>query len=140
MERHPIRRLAVACLAVVLTGCFALSPRLDPYDPEPTPRLGAELVTVPDEHVASWTMPFVVEVRDAYLEREPPLDPLLVESIQLHRVLVGMSVDEVVYALESHPARIRRQGPPGGETYCWEPHRYWVRFNREGVAVAAGRH
>jgi len=70
--------------------------------------------------------------------------PGVVDAIREHRIMTGMTVEEVVWAICSQPTSVRDQGPPGGHTLLWEPQerraarRFWVRFDEWGKAAAAG--
>ncbi len=134
------RLLALVIPALLLSGCFVLAPRLDPWDPEATLTLGETLVVVPAEHVAAMSLPLVVEARDAYLVSDDAPGETRTAAILGHELVTGMTREHVVYALQAHPSRIRRQGPPGGDTYLFYPHRYWVRFDGSGHLTSAGRY
>lgn len=153
MRENPRRRrsarVLALCGALALAACSALEPRLDPHDPPPNLPVGSLLLTVPQRAVDALADRRVVDELDLALEGAmariggDALAPGHDALILAHQVVVGMPVREVIWCFVAHPSRVRDQGPPGGHTLLWEPiglhhDRYWVRFDAQGLAVAAG--
>jgi hypothetical protein len=153
VNRRPL--LALACLAAALGAslgaCSAADPVLHPWDSPPNIVIGQVLLQVPDDLVAALADPETVRQREAALaavaERRRVLStPGLETAIRAHQVATGMTVDEVVWSVGSHPTGVRDQGPPGGHTLLWEApglkanRRFWVRLDEWGKVAAAGSH
>ena len=138
-----------AMLGAVLGGCYAVSPHLAAHDPPPNIAPEQLLLEVPSEAVDSLRTSAEVTKRDLAMSGTTSrigyidLLPGRAEAIMAHRVVTGMTPEEVVWCFLAQPTRVRDQGPPGGHTLLWEPagtaqYRYWVRFDETGLAVAAG--
>jgi hypothetical protein len=150
MRSRLLRRLcSAALLPALLTACNFWEAQRHPVDPPPNIAPGQELITVPDFMVEALSEPETAHVREAELQavaegRRSKVEPQNAEAVRAHRILTGMTVQEVVLSVGSHPTSIRDQGPPGGHTLLWEPPsfratwRFWVRFDEWGKASAAG--
>jgi len=141
--------LAAVCLAVLLAGCGAAEPQLYPFDPPPNIPAGQDLMDVPDDLVNDLIEAQTIQRREDALAavadgRLVLSGPGVVDAIREHRIMTGMTVEEVVWSICSQPTSVRDQGPPGGHTLLWEPQerraakRFWVRFDEWGKASAAG--
>lgn len=141
--------LAAVCVAALLAGCRAAEPELYPFDPPPNIPAGQDLMVVPDDLVNDLLEAQTIRLREdalaAVADGKLVLSGSGVEdAIRDHRIMTGMTVQEVVWAICSQPTSVRDQGPPGGHTLLWEPQerrsakRFWVRFDENGKATAAG--
>jgi hypothetical protein len=152
---RPLRRLraALALLGALAAGssagCWAYSPHLYSSDPAPNLPPNQLLLQVPPEVVDAMRQSAEVTKRDLAMSGTTSrigfieLRPERADAVLEHRVLTGMTPQEVVWCFLAQPTRVRDQGPPGGHTLLWEPlgfwqYRYWVRFDETGHAVAAG--
>ena len=144
-----LRPAALALPLVALPACNFWEAQRHPLDPPPNIAPGQELITVPGFMVEALSEPETAHVREAELQavaegRRSQVEPNNAEAVRAHRILTGMTKQEVVLAVGSHPTSIRDQGPPGGHTLLWEPPgfratwRFWVRFDEWGKASAAG--
>jgi len=139
-------------LALLAGGCSAVEPQLSPIDPPPNIPKGLLLLEIPQSAVDAMSMQSVVRTLDLALAgAQGKLGTIALPAghskrILLHQVVTGMTEQEVVWCFLSYPTRERNQGPPGGVTLLWEPpgidqgDRYWVRFNEDGLAWAAGHY
>ncbi len=132
----------IPCLLIVValasTGCqWALEPRV-PIDAMPRVDEGQLLFILPAEVAEAGSQRSVVEHRNAALKRDQKVRKA--EVILRRHVVTGMTTLELLWIFESHPTRVRDQGPPAGHTWYWEPSRYWVRFDEMGLAVQGGRY
>jgi len=126
-------------LAVLLGGCGAIEPRLHPWDPPPLRDDGALLHQVTANELSAVSQLSVAHHRESWLSlHRDDTDPVVAAVLE-HRIHVGMTLEQVVLAMEAHPMRVRNDGPPGGPVYLWEPIRFWVRFDENALVVAAGR-
>lgn len=132
-------------LLPLLTGCWVLDAHLPPVLPPPNLPENALLCEVPPRFLEAVHNDLVA----AYIAEkiaDGHVPPERAELVLAHKVVVGMTKREVIGAFVSHPTRVRRQGPPGGETLLWEaggiwiPNRWFVRLDDDGQAVAAGRY
>lgn len=142
-----VPRLLLA--AALLAGCS--SPPLHPLDPPPNIPAGLALLDVPAGLVAALSEETTLRLREDTLRavaegRHTLSGPGVAEAVAAHRIETGMTVEEVILAVGSHPTRVRDQGAPGGHTLLWEPsgllaaQRFWVRFGNDGRVWAAGWH
>lgn len=138
--RSSARTLALAALFVLTSGCWVLSPRLDPHDPQVNGAATWLLADVPEDHVQDQLDPVLLGLRGEFLASAGAPPAWRARAIEEHQIAWGQASQEVVLAMLSHPTSIERQGPPGGCTYLWEAHRWWVRFDEMGRAVAVGRY
>jgi len=140
-----------ACLAALLCCCGGVEPNLYPFDPPPNIPDSQELIQIPEEVVTAIADAQTIQLREdalaAVAEGRRVLSiPGALEAIRSHRILTGMTVEEVVWSIGAPPTRVRDQGPPGGHTLMWQPpsllarDRVWVRFDEWGKAAAAGTH
>ena len=157
------RPILAACLAALLPGCIlalptsatispeASTPALYPLDPPPNIADGQELIVIPDAVVAAMAEPETMHLREATLQavtegRLVLTAPGRADAIRAHRIVTGMTVEEVILSIGSQPTNVRDQGPPGGQTLLWQPtgllaaQRFWVRFDEWGHASSAGSH
>jgi len=146
----PLPFLALSLAGAGLLTAACMNPRADlhPVDPPPNIADGQTLITIPDDLVADLSEPETVHNREATLQAAAEGVRVFTasgraEAIRAHRIVTGMTVEEVVLAVGSQPTAERLQGPPGGRTLLWEPpglrvRRVWVRFNEWGHASAAG--
>ncbi len=137
-------------LALLAGGCWVVEPQLSPIDPPPNLEKGQLLLEIPQSAVDAMATQSVVRTLDLALSgAQDKLGTIALpeghsQRILLHQVVTGMTQQEVVWCFLSHPTRHREQGPPGGATLLWEPpgidqgDRYWVRFDDDGFAWAAG--
>jgi hypothetical protein len=141
-------RLSAPLLVLALV-CGCVGPQMYPLDPPPNIVAGQELIVIPDALVTALSEPETLHVREAALQavvegRGSPIEPKNADAVRKHRILTGMTVQEVVLAVGSHPTAVTDQGPPGGHTLRWEApafratQRFWVRFDEWGKAAAAG--
>ena len=142
-------RLLFACVALLLAACRANEPSLYPFDPPPNIEPGQELLVVPADLIPVLADGQTIQLRESALDqvadgRRVLTGPGIVQAIRAHRILTGMAVEEVIWAIGGPPTRVRDQGPPGGHTLEWEVaafqrnQRFWVRFDENGRATAAG--
>lgn len=145
VTRAPRLLLAAALLA----GCN--SPPLHPSEPPPNVAPGQALLQVPEDLAAALAEQPTQALRDAALQEAAAglrdfSGAGVAEAIVQRRIQTGMTVEEVILAVGSHPTRVRDQGPPGGHTLLWEPagtlaaKRFWVRFDGQGRVWTAGWH
>jgi hypothetical protein len=143
--------LLVPLLGALVPGCDVWSPQMHPLDPPPNIAPGQELIVIPDDMVEALGEPETLHVREAELQavaegRRSAIEPKNKDAVREHRILTGMTVQEVILAVGSHPTAVKDQGPPGGHTLLWEPpswkatRRFWVRFDEWGHSAAAGTH
>lgn len=133
-------RLVPILLAAILGGCFALSPRLPTKLPPPNLPLGVVLIELSDDQAAAIERPEVIESLEQHFEEFATVDPDTAAHVLAHRVVTGMRVREVLWALTGHPIRIREEGPPGGQILLFNPGRWFVRLGDQGTVVDAGRY
>jgi hypothetical protein len=137
--------------ALALTGCTAAEPVLHPHDPPPNLPASLTLLELPQRVVDGLATQRVADELGKRLVASdlalggPALTPARREQILAHRIVTGMSVQDVIFCFLADPSRERHQGPPGGRTLLWEPRdvtlgRYWVRFDELGEAADAGRY
>jgi len=152
MRSHRLRpwlHSSALLLLAALPACNFWEAQLHPLDPPPNIAPGQELITIPDFMVEALAEPETAHVREAALQavaegRRSVIEPQNAEAVRARRILTGMTVEEVVLAVGSHPSSIRDQGAPGGHTLLWEPPgfratwRFWVRLDDWGHAVSAG--
>jgi len=145
---RPLHALLLGLL-LAAAGCGALEPEIPPRDPPPNIPADLLLIEVPQSAVDALATQAVVRTFDLALAGAQDKLGIIAlptghaQRILLHQVLTGMTEQEVVWCFLSHPTRVREQGPPGGKTLLWEApgmggDRYWVRFDENGLAWAAG--
>jgi hypothetical protein len=138
-------------VALALAGCTAAEPVLYPHDPPPNVPAGLTLLELPRRVVDDLASRRVADelgkrlVASGLALDGPTLTPERRDQILAHRIVTGMSVQDVIFCFLADPSRERLQGPPGGRTLLWEPRdvtlgRYWVRFDELGEAADAGRY
>ncbi len=138
---RPVKISLLACLLMLAaTSCGVLDPRLPAVPPPPSLLPGLVLLEVPMDDVNELAQHSVRERRDEHLPYLDQTKPDQVRRILAGQITVGMNELEVVLTMLSHPTRVRNTAPPGGFSYLWEPHRYFVRFDAAGGAVQAGRY
>jgi hypothetical protein len=133
-------RLVPILLAATLSGCFALTPRLPSKLPPPNLPQGVVLIELSAAQAAAIERPEVIESREQHLEELATVDADTAAHVLAHRVVTGMRVREVLWALTGHPIRIQELGPPGGQILLFNPGRWFVRLGGEGTVVDAGRY